>query len=156
MLAQVAWQSAKMAQVSLSFPQAPRCKVSTESTPVGSIVSQNYSYSATGLDLVANSSRLPSMVLAVRSADALYHDAADALLKEHNSATQTQWREVTQGGQPGAEMTFKVASGEHGKARFLLLDSTLYITQAVWTGPQPAAVDRFLDSLTIKNNGAGS
>lgn len=146
----VAWQNVPVSEVQVSFPDMPRYKLCSESSPVGPITSQNYSYSSDKVALVANSSKLPSMVLTFRSAEALYEDAADALLREHAGAQKLSMKPLQIMGQPAAELHFRTAGGEEGRARFVLVKDVLYTTQATWKGNTPAAVDRFLASMKAK------
>jgi hypothetical protein len=147
---QLAWESMQMSQVKVSFPETPRYKMSSESTPVGPITSQNYIYAGQNYTLTANSAKLPSMVLSFRGAEALYGEAAKALLKEHGGAQQLSYQPLTLLGYPAAELRFRSKSGEEGRARFVLLHETLYTTQATWTGSPPALVDKFFDSMKLK------
>ena len=146
----VAWQSIPVSEVQVSFPDMPRYKLCSESSPVGPITSQNYSYSGDKLSLVANSSKLPSLVLTFRSPEALYEDAASALLKEHKGAQKLSMKSIQVMSQPAAELHFRTTEGEEGRARFVLVKDVLYTTQATWKGAAPPAVDRFLASMKPK------
>lgn len=148
--ADLAWQNMQMSEVKVSFPATPRYKMSSEATPVGPVMSQNYTYNGKDMALVANSSKLPSIVLTFRSAEALYEEAAKALLREHPGAQRLSMQPLQVLGHSAAELRFRVPSGEEGRARFVLVNDVLYTTQATWKGPTPQAVERFLGSMTMK------
>ena len=147
---QVAWEDMDLNTVSVSFPQRPKMKVSSESSPVGPITSQNYEVNGADYSLVVSTTRLPKVALAFRGAEALYKDAADALLKEHSGAQKVSYAAVNQGGTNGAELAFKTADGEQGKARFFLVGEKLMIAQATWKPQGQPLAQRFLDSFKVK------
>lgn len=136
--------------VRASFPEKPVMKRSSEATAVGSVTSENYTLSGKDYNLVLSTSHLPSMALTFRSPDALYKDASEALLKEHQGARQLSYQEARIGGKCGAEMSFKGGNGDHGKARFVLVGEKLVVAEALWKTPaSQAEADRFLNSLAL-------
>jgi hypothetical protein len=136
--------------VRASFPEKPALKTTSESTLVGSVTSENYTLEGKDYNLVLSTSKLPSLALALRSPDALYKDASEALLKEHVGAQQVSYGTATVGGKSGAEMRFKKDNGDQGKARFLLVGEKLVVAQALWKTPaSELEADRFLNSLAI-------
>ena len=136
--------------VKASFPDKPVMKTSSESTMVGSVISENYTLNREDYHLALSTSHLPSMALTFRSPDALYRDASEALLREHAGAQQLSYGSTTVGGKSGAEMCFKGGNGDHGKARFVLVGEKLVVAEALWKGPaSKAEAERFLNSLAL-------
>lgn len=136
--------------VKVSFPEKPKMKLSSESSPVGPIMSQNYELQGKDYNLVLSSTKLPSIALSFRGADDLYKEASEALLKEHKGATQTSFAPATIGGKSGAEMQFKGANGDQGRARFVLVGESLIVAEATWKDQAAAAeANRFFESMKI-------
>lgn len=135
--------------VKVSFPEKPRLKLSSETSPVGPIVSQNYELKGKDYNLVLSSTRLPSMALSFRGADDLYKEASEALLKEHKGARQLSYAPATVAGKSGAEMQFENANGDKGRARFVLVGESLIVAEATWKDPAAAEANRFFESMKI-------
>ncbi|MBX3169900.1 MAG: hypothetical protein KF760_21025 [Candidatus Eremiobacteraeota bacterium] len=139
-----------LSPVRASFPEKPVMRTSSESTVVGSVTSENYTLSGKDYNLVLSTSQLPALALTFRSPDALYKDASEALLKEHQGARQLSYQEAKVGGKSGAEMSFRGGNGDQGKARFVLVGEKLVVAEALWKNPaSQAEADRFLNSLAI-------
>ncbi len=146
--AQGNWSEVSLAPVQVSFPESPKLKVSSESTPVGPVTSNSYELKAADYTLTAVRTKLPKIALAFRSPEALYEEAARSLQEEHAGAQQTAYQKVSVAGKPGAEVSFTLPGGEQGKAQFVLVGEHLVTTQALWKNAKGYAnVERFFGSL---------
>jgi len=148
--AQGNWSEVSLAPAQVSFPESPKMKISSESTPVGPVTSNSYELKTSDYSLTAVRTKLPSIALSFRSADALYEEAARSLLEEHPGAQRTAFEKVSVAGKPGAQVSFKLPSGEQGKARFVLVNENLVTTQALWKNAKAYGnVERFFNSLAL-------
>lgn len=148
--AQSTWSEVSLAPALVSFPESPKMKISSESTPVGPVTSNSYELKTADYSLTAVRTKLPAIALSFRSAEALYEEAAKSLLEEHPGAQQTAYEKVSVAGKPGAQVSFTLPTGEQGKARFVLVDENLVTTQALWKDAKAYTnVERFFNSLAI-------
>ncbi|MBS2037174.1 hypothetical protein JST97_19460 [bacterium] len=138
----------EISPVRASFPDKPVLKTCSESTMVGPVTSQNYTWRGKDFHLALSTAQLPALALTFRSPDALYKEASEALLKEHSGAQQVSFGPASVAGQSGAEMRFKKNNGDQGKARFVLIGEKLVVAEALWSSPESQAeAERFLQSL---------
>ena len=149
--AQLSWPEKQLSALHVSFPGIPKFSMGSQSTPVGAVTTESYEFKGEGFSVAANAAKLPSAVLTFRSAEALYRDAAKALLEENEGSKQFEMSKLILFGLPAAELFFSNPTGEHGRARFVLVDETLYTIEATWkTQEAPPAISRFFAVATLR------
>ncbi|MFH1037679.1 MAG: hypothetical protein V1789_03295 [PVC group bacterium] len=137
------------------LPGTPIFSDTTDHTVVGAVGENLYSLETAAASFSAEYSDLPGVATFFESADSLYNDAREGLLKQ-TGARQTGYYGIEQESIRGKEITYEVPANRnspllHGKARFLLRDKRLYVL--VVTTPEMSDADgivsRYLDSFRL-------
>lgn len=143
------WKDCKLSSGRVDFPEKPGYRLSTDASPVGTLTTHNWEYRSLDVSLTANTVKLPNVALIFAGPQEIYADAARALVQDAG-ASQLGYQELTIGGLPAAQVTYRMADGGTGRARFVLVNDTLLTTVATWRGSEPQQVDRFLGSLATR------
>lgn len=149
-LAEEAWTECKVSSGSVSFPAAPKYKLMTDPSPVGTLTTHNWEYRASDVSLTANTVKLPPVALTFADAESIYEDAAKALVEDAHGK-QLSYEKLTISGHPAAQVTYSTGNGQNGRARFVLVEDVLLTAVATWPGgSQPDSVEHFFSSLATK------
>lgn len=144
------WKECKLSSGRIAFPEKPVYKLSTDSSPVGTLTTHNWEYRSEDVNLTANTVKLPGVALLFAGAEDIYADASKALVEDAR-ARQLAYDKLTIGGLPAAQVTYQLPDGQMGRARFVLVNDVLMTTVATWPGEsQPQQVDRFFASLATR------
>lgn len=133
------------AQFSANFPAPPVETHHTDKTVIGAIGENIFTAKTPGGTYVVEYSKLPGIAVTFGGHHEIYGKAKKSFL-EKTGATEISYTDTTVGGEKAAQLVYKAANGNSGKAWFVLVHDRFYVINAN-SSKGSGSVDQFLNSF---------